>query len=144
MPGEIDRTIVERFYEACAVRDLERLMTFFAPDVAWTYRGPPSVLPYCGEYHGKDAVRDRYDRLFRFNTLHVFDLSALVVERDRSAALIKTRTTLPPDERKVVSRFSHFMRWRDGQIVEFRGMLDSLDTVEQVLNQELVPVLEDA
>lgn len=144
MPGEIDRVIVERFYEACAVRDLDLIMTFFAPDVAWTYRGPPSVLPYCGEYHGRDAVRGRYEKMFRFNKLCKLEVYSLVVERDRSAALIKSWTELPPGQRKVVNRFSHFLRWRDGQIVEFRGMLDSLDVVEQVLNQELVPVLEDA
>jgi ketosteroid isomerase-like protein len=144
MPGEIDRAIVERFYEACAIRDLDRLMPFFASNVTWTYRGPPSVLPYCGECRGRDAVRERYDTLFRFNTLCKFELYALVVERDRSAALIKSWTAFPPGERKIVNRFSHFMRWQDGRIVEFRGMLDSLDVVEQVLNQELVPALEDA
>jgi ketosteroid isomerase-like protein len=118
-------------------------MTFYAPDVMWTYRGPPSVLPYCGEFHGKDAVRARYVKLFDFNRLCKFEVYTLVVERDRSAALIKSWTALP-GERRVVNRFSHFLKWRNGLIVEFRGMLDSLDAVEQVLNQELVPVLENA
>jgi ketosteroid isomerase-like protein len=144
MPGEIDRAIVERFYEACAARDLDQLMAFFAPDVTWVYRGPPTVLPYCGEYHGRDAVRGRYEKMFRFNRLCKLEIDSLVVERDRSAALIKSWTELHPGQRKVVNRFSHFLRWQNGQIVEFRAMLDSLDVVEQVLNQELVPVLEDA
>jgi len=77
--------------------------------------------------------------MFDFIDISKFTTPFLVVEGDRSAAMIRVRGTLVKSGRIVTARVAHFIRWRGDRIVEFHALLDSLDHVEQVLGQELMP-----
>jgi ketosteroid isomerase-like protein len=139
MPVEVDRATAEDFYRACAARDREAILAFFAEDAVWTYRGPPDVLPFCGQHHGKAAVGEVYRRMYDFIDVIAFETPFLVVEDHTSAAMICVRGRLLKSDRIVTARVAHFIRWRANRIVEFHAVLDSLDHVEQVLGHELVP-----
>jgi len=139
MSAKVERSTVESFYRAIVERDRERMLSFFADDAVWSYCGPPDVLPFCGQHHGKEAVRDLYRRMFEFIHVSDFKTTFLVVENDRSAAMVCIRGTLSKSGRIVTARVAHFIQWRDEHIVAFHALLDSLDHVEQVLGHELVP-----
>jgi ketosteroid isomerase-like protein len=139
MSAEIERNTVESFYRAIAERDRERMLSFFDDDATWAYWGPPDVLPFCGQLRGKAAVGEVYRRMFEFIDVSDFKTTFLVVEDDRSAAMIGIRGTLSKSGRIATARVAHFIRWRADCIVEFHALLDSLDHVEQVLGHELVP-----
>jgi len=42
-------------------------------------------------------------------------------------------------DRILHSRVASFHRFKDGQIIEYRGFTDSFDSVEQTLGRELPP-----
>jgi len=139
MPTAGNRRTVENFYRACAARDRARIVAFFHDDAVWSYCGPPAVLPFCGQHHGKAAVDEVYRRMFDFIEVSDFETPFLLVEGDKSAAMFCVRGRLSKSGRTVTARGAHFIRWRAGHIVAFHAMLDSLDHVEQVLDHELMP-----
>ena len=56
MSSAVPRAVVEAFYHALSVRDLEALARFLHDDVVWTISGPVDILPFCGRRVGKDLV----------------------------------------------------------------------------------------
>lgn len=144
MATHLDRQTVERYYAACARRDPDLMVEFFHDEATWIYSGPPSVLPYCGRHKGKPAIREAYRRMFDFLVMVEFTPQMQAVDGDVSATLVEFHGRDPRSGRIVTSRFAHFIRWRDGRIIEFRAIVDSLDAVEQVLGHELPLVPADA
>ena len=103
----------------------------------WTISGPVDVLPFCGTRHGKAAVLDLIERLvpevFR---VYSFVPDAMLVDGDRVATL--NRLSARSSDGRVISyRLAHFLRFRDGKVVENISLIDSFDAVEQVLGHPL-------
>ncbi len=138
MTNPVPRTVVEAFYKAYAERDAAKVAEFLDDDVEWTISGPVDVLPFCGTRHGKAAVLDLIERqvpaVFR---VFSFVPDAMLVDGDRAATLNRLSATRNDDGRVISYRLSHFMRFRDGKVVENLSLIDSFDAVEQVLGHPL-------
>ena len=131
------REIAEAFYRAYTARDSGSMADFLADDVEWTVSGPVDVLPFCGTHHGKAAVLDLVDNgvpaVFR---IFSFVLDQMLVDGDRVATL--NRLAARSHDGRVISyRLAHFLRFKDGKLVENLSLIDSFDAVEQVLGHPL-------
>jgi len=131
------REVAEAFYRAYAVRDSAAMAGFLADDVEWTISGPVDLLPFCGTRHGKAAVVDLVENavpsVFR---VFSFALDQLLVDGDRVSSLNRL-CAHSADGRVISYRLAHFLRFRDGKIVENLSLIDSFDAVEQVLGHPL-------
>jgi ketosteroid isomerase-like protein len=134
------RTLAEAFYTASAERDVERAMRLIADDVDWLVQGPVDVFPFLGQRHGKDAVREGYRDIARKLEIASYTLETLLVDGERSAALIRIGALVLATGRRMSVRTSQFMRFRGGRIVEMRSVIDTYDMVEQTLGRSLGPV----
>lgn len=137
MTNPVQRAVVEAFYRAYAERNAAKVAEFLDDDVEWTISGPVDVLPFCGTRHGKAAVLDLIERLvpevFR---VYSFVPDAMLVDGDRVATL--NRLSARSSDGRVISyRLAHFLRFRDGKVVENISLIDSFDAVEQVLGHPL-------
>lgn len=138
MTEPVSRAVVEAFYEAHSARDFDRLAGLLADDVTWTISGPVDVLRFCGTHHGRAAVLDMLQRLIpQVYDIVKFEHHALLVEGDRAATLNRLTARHINDGRVISYRLAHFMRFREGQVLENVGLLDSFDAVEQVLGHSL-------
>jgi ketosteroid isomerase-like protein len=137
MTQPVPRSLVEAFYRAYETRDPEKIGPFLADDVEWTISGPVGVLGFCGCRHGKAAVLDLLARQVP-DVLHVFSFvpETILVDGDRAATLNRL-CARGKDGRAISYRLSHFLRFRDGKIVETISLIDSFDAVEQVLGHPL-------
>ena len=138
MTKPVSRDVVEAFYEAYSARDVERTADFLADDVEWTISGPVDVLLFCGTRNGKAAVLDMMERLVP----QVFDIikyerSTTLIDGDRVATLNRLWAKHKGDRRVISYRLAHFMRFRNGKVVENLSLIDSFDAVEQVLGHPL-------
>jgi ketosteroid isomerase-like protein len=137
MPEPVTRAIAEAFYKAYAERDSKKVGEFLDDNVEWTISGPVDVLPFCGTRHGKAAVLDLIERrvpqVFR---VFSFVPEAFLLDGDRVATLNRLSATRT-DGRVISYRLAHFMRFRDGKVVENLSLIDSFDAVEQVLGRPL-------
>ena len=137
------RTLAEIFYRASAERDVERALALIADDVSWLVQGPVDVFPFLGQRYGKAAVRDGYRDIARKLEITSYDLESLLVDGDRSAALIRISAIVRATGRVMSVRTSQFARWHDGKIGEMHGVIDTYDMVEQTLGRSLGAARQD-
>jgi ketosteroid isomerase-like protein len=96
------------------------------------------VLRFCGVRRGKAAVLDMMQR----QVAEVFDIYSFVtdtmlIEGDRVATFNRLSARMGDDGRVISYRLAHFMRFRDGKVVENISLIDSFDAAEQVLGHPL-------
>jgi ketosteroid isomerase-like protein len=134
MSYTVPRSLVEEFYRAYAAREAAKVAEFLDDDVEWCISGPVDVLPFCGQRHGKAAVLEIIERLvphvFR---IYRFVIDTVLIDGDRVATLNRLSALRSEDDRVISYRLAHFLRFRDGKIVENLSLIDSFDAVEQVL-----------
>jgi ketosteroid isomerase-like protein len=137
------RPIVEAFYRASAERDVARVMAFIADDVNWLVQGPVDLFAFFGQRHGKAAVMEGYREVDLRLDITAYQVETLLVDGDRSAALIRLTSVVRATDKVMSVRTSQFSRFRDGKIIEMRAILDSYDMVEQTLGRsfDLAPEL---
>ena len=138
MSDPVPRALVEAFYKVYATRDAEKIAPFLHDDVEWTISGPVDLLPFCGTRHGKAAVLDMIERQVpKVIRILSFVPQALLVDGERAATLNRLSARRTDNGRIVSYRLAHFVRFRDGKIVETMSVIDSFDAVEQVLGHPL-------
>jgi len=131
------RDLVEAFYRAYTGHDSAAMAPFLADDVEWTISGPIDALPFCGTHRGRQAIIDLVGRRVpAVLGVFTFVLDHLLVDGERAATLnrVSARST---DGRVISYRAAHFLRFKDGKLVENLTLIDSFDAVEQVLGHPL-------
>src|SRR5882724_3974616 len=136
VPASVSRDVVRAFYEAIASRDPDRIGQFLDDDVDWMIIGPVELLPYCGPHRGKAAVLELYRTEIPEGkkVTGVFQ-DYLLVDGDNVAAYSRLTGIHRRSGRVISYRIANFLRFRDNKVVEFRGMIDSLDAAEQMLGR---------
>jgi ketosteroid isomerase-like protein len=138
MTSPVPREVVEAFYGALAVRDMETLGNYLDDDVRWTISGPVDILPFCGERIGKAVVIKLLCRdIPALMTSRRFVPTTKLVDGDR-AAILGRLTAIKRDGGDAISyRIAHFIRFRDEKVVEYSSIIDSFDAAEQMLGRPL-------
>ena len=138
MSYSVPRAVVEAFYKAYAARDIDRVAPFIDDEVDWTISGPVDVLPFCGRHRGKQAVLDMMRRVVPdVFAIYSFVVDSMVIDGDRVATFNRLSARLGGDGRVISYQLAHFMRFRDGKVVENLSLIDSFDAAEQVLGHSL-------
>ncbi|MEP7030354.1 MAG: nuclear transport factor 2 family protein [Pseudolabrys sp.] len=138
MNHPVTRPFLEAFYKAYAAHDASAVAEFLADDVTWTISGPVDLLSFCGTCRGKPAVLDLIARSVP-SVFHVlrFSTQSTLIDGDRVATLNRLSAKCSDNGRVISYRLAHFMRFRDGKVIENLSLLDSFDAVEQVLGHPL-------
>lgn len=138
MAHTVSREAMDAFYEAYFYHDAEKVAEYLHDDVSWTISGPVDVLSYCGTRHGKAAVLDLIERVVP-SVFRVFGFvrESTLIDGDQVATLNRISGRRNVDGRVISYRLAHFMRFRDGKVIENIGLMDSFDAVEQVLGHPL-------
>lgn len=138
MKPAISRAVVEAFYHALSIRDMDALARFLDDDVVWTISGPVDILPFCGQRVGKDLVMKLLGR--DSPTLlsgRRFVAKTMLVDGDRAAVLGRLTATKRASGQAISYRIAHFIRFCDEKVVDYVSIIDSYDAVEQMLGYSL-------
>jgi ketosteroid isomerase-like protein len=138
MGGEHRMTAVAKefaysIYEDFVAGRFDRLERVLDDNIDFISHAPTEVFPYLGRRQGRAQVLEALMELHReleFLSL----LPVTTVFDDHSAAL----TVVIQVRRRSTGRLAnflaaHFMRFRDDRLVEYSGIVDSLDLVRQLL-----------
>ena len=129
---------VREYFDATVARDAVRLSHILDDQVVWTLAGPVDLIPFCGQRRGKQEVIDTITRLTpSLIRLTGMEIEELLLDGDRAAAFIRVSATHCVTGRTISYRNAHFMRFRDGKLVELRAVIDSFDAAEQVLGHPI-------
>ena len=138
MNNPVSRAVVDEFYRAYISRDAERIGATLDDDVEWHVAGPIEVMLVCGFWRGKAAVVDRFARIVpQIIEFKGLDIESLLVDGDSSAMFGRIHCLQRATGRTISHRVAHIVRYRDGKIVHFRVMNDSLDAAEQYVGHRI-------
>ena len=138
MTNPVPRAVVEAFYHALSVRDMDALARFLDDEVVWTISGPVDILPFCGRRAGKDVVMDLLERdIPTLLSGRRFFAKTMLVDGDRAAVLGKLTATKRAGGRAISYRIAHFIQFRDEKVIDYVSIIDSYDAVEQMLGYSL-------
>ena len=138
MSRSVPRAVVEAFYRALTVRDMDALASFLDDEVVWTISGPVDILPFCGQRVGKDLVMKLLGR--DSPTLlsgRRFVAKTMLVDGDRAAVLGRLTATKRASGQAISYRIAHFIQFRDRKVIDYVSIIDSYDAVEQMLGYSL-------
>ena len=141
----VSRQRVRDFYEARMSRDPQLIAQFLHDDVDWTIAGPVDLIPFCGQYHGKEAALDAIARIapsvFRVTK---FNLDELLIDGDRAAAFNRLAAIQSSTGRTITYQRAEFFQFRDNKIRIYHAVLDSFDMAEQMLGHAINTSLTNA
>jgi ketosteroid isomerase-like protein len=144
MAYAVSRHVAESFYRAYMSRDPQQIGALLDDNVEWIVTGPVEVMQVCGIWRGKQAVIDRFSsfipKVIQFKHLQI---EALLVDGDSSAMFGRFACVHCPTGRQISHRVTHLVRYRDGKVVNYRAMSDSLDAAEQYVGHH-IPLAGDA
>ncbi len=138
MTPAVSRDLVRSYFQACISCDPDRIASYLDDDVTWSVTGPIDLLPFCGQHCGKNDVIDTISRLVP-SVLQVkaMKFDEILIDGDRAATFVQFSAILGETGRTVSYRGAQFLRFRDGKLVELRGLIDSFDAAEQVLGHPI-------
>ncbi len=138
MTHPVSRAVVDDFYGAYISRDAARIAAFLDDDVEWHVTGPIEVMQVCGYWRGKAAVTERFantiPKIIRFKSL---EIESLLVDGDSSAMFGRISCVHLATGRSICHRIAHIVRYRDGKVVHYRVINDSLDAAEQYVGHRI-------
>ncbi len=138
MTYSVSRAVVDRFYDAYAAHDTERLTPLLHDDIEWTISGPVDVLSFCGVRRGKPAVLDLVDRVVpSVYRVVSFTQDSFLMDGDQVATLNRMSGRRCDDGRIVSYRLAHFMRFKDDKVIANLSLLDTFDAVEQFIGHRI-------
>jgi ketosteroid isomerase-like protein len=129
---------VENFRRARKSRDPQLIEPFLDDHVDWLVTGPVELLHFCGQRLGKAEVLDSLTRQHTevLSTFKV-ELDLLLVDGNRTASLGRMIGTHRKTGRIISYSHAQFMRFCDGKIVEYRGIIDSFNAAEQMIGHAI-------
>lgn len=134
---------VNAYFDALGTRDLDRLVSFFAPDASWIVPGDRALTPWVGHRTGPDEIREFFTLFFDAAEPLAFEVQSMTDAGDGNLL--------------VVGRFAYrfhgsglefddefVMRYTisDGRITAFRMFEDSLGLSRAYLGELVVTAAE--
>ena len=124
-------------YAAFRLANVDFILNAFDDNIEFISYSPIEVLPFLGHHRGKAAMaqvlKAGYDE-FEFLT---YEPVFMVCEAEDAAAIVFARFIHRRTGRSISTMIAHFVRFRQGRIVELREFMDSFSLVRQLLGREL-------
>lgn len=123
---------VHEIYEHFAMGRIDRLSEVLDEKIDFLSHAPVDLFPYLGRRRGRAEVLDALSKVHEKLEVLSFWPITTVTDDDQAALTVVVKLKERATRRVVTFLGAHFLRFRDGQIVEYRAIIDSLDAVRQL------------
>ena len=136
--SEVLRERLRTLYAAVKLGQIDFVLNSIDDDVEYISYAPVKVFPFLGHQRSKAAMS------LALRCAHLaFDFVSckpvlMVIEAENAAAIVFTRAVSRATGRSVQGMLTHFMRFRDGKLIEIREFMDSFRAAEQMLGRDLI------
>ncbi len=120
--AQITREMVQQAYEALGSGDRERIRQHWADDMTWLV---PGHNPLSGLKKGLDGFLGFMQEVGRLSANSFrMDWEAIMTGDDSSADVTHNVGNRAEDPNRILDiSVIHFLRWRDGKVIEGRGAI---------------------
>ena len=131
------RERLSAIYEAFRQAKVDFVLNAIDDDVEFISYSPIEVFPFLGHHRGKAAMAEVLKSGYAQFEFIAYQPVFTVCEGDDAAVIIFARFIQRKTGRSISTMIAHFLRFRNGRIVELREFMDSFHTVKQLLGREL-------
>ena len=121
---------VQEAYAAFGRGDIQGVLNTVADNVDWFMSGPTDIIPFAGQYKGRDQVAQFFAKLGEAEEVERFEPREFIAQGDKVIALGNYRGRIKSTGRINDIDWVHVFTLRDGKIVGFRQNYDTAATVE--------------
>jgi uncharacterized protein len=123
-------------YAAFRLGNVDFVLNAFDDNVEFISYSPIEIFPFLGHHRGKEAMakvlKAGYDE-FDFIT---YEPVFMVCEANDAAVILFARF-IHRTGRSITTMIAHFIRFKQGRIIELREFMDSFKAVKQMLGRQL-------
>jgi ketosteroid isomerase-like protein len=124
-------------YAAFRLGNVDFVLNAFDDNIEFISYSPIEIFPFLGHHRGKEAIakvlKAGYDE-FEFIA---YEPVFMVCEADDAAVVLFVRFVHRKTGRSITTMIAHFMRFKQGRIIELREFMDSFNAVKQLLGRQL-------
>lgn len=128
---------VEAYFDALGTREMERILSHFAPDATWTIPGDPALTPWAGRRTGPEEIRQSLTAFFAAVEPLAFELQTMVEADGRVLAPGRYASRFRPSGQVLESEMILRFTVADGLITDYRVFEDSLGITRTCLGVPL-------
>src|SRR6185503_16092901 len=131
---------VRQIYDDFAHARFERLSEVLDEQVDFLSHAPSDIFPYLGRRRGRAEVLEALLTVHQKLEVLSFWPMTTVVENDQAAQTVVIKVKDRVTARTANFLGAHFLRFRDGRIVNYCAIIDSLDAVRQMADRSEIAV----
>jgi ketosteroid isomerase-like protein len=135
---DVLRGRLRTLYAAMKKGQVDFVLKAIHDDIEFISYSPIKVFPFLGHRRGKPAMSEALRGATEAFEFVACEPISMVIELENAAVMLFTRGVSRMTGRSVQGMLAHFMRFRDGKIVEPREFMDSFHAAEQALGRELI------
>jgi uncharacterized protein len=136
--NDILRERLRTLYAAVKLGQIDFVLNSVDDNIEYISYSPIKVFPFLGHRRGKAAMSEVLRGAHMAFDFVSCEPVSIVIESEMAASVIFTRAVSRQTGRSVQGMLAHFMRFRDGKIVELREFMDSFSAAEQALGREFI------
>lgn len=127
MPStEIETT--EEVFTRFGAKDVDGIVELLADDI-WIQFYGPNVIPYAGEYHGREEGRRFFSTVLSSVEIHQFEPEQFLADGEIVTVTGQLHLTALSTGIDFKSDFAHVITVRDGRWLRFRDFMDTSEAV---------------
>lgn len=119
-PVSVTRELFVRFGQG----DVEGIVELLHQDVFIQFYGP-AVIPYAGQYRGREEARRFFETVLASVDIHQFDPEQFLCDGDMVTVTGQLHLTARATGRDIRSDFAHVITVENGKWTRFRDFMDT-------------------
>jgi len=116
---------VKEAYAAFERGDITSLLNLVSEDVEWHMPGPSDIIPFAGEFRGREGVGRFFAALGGAEDLEIFEPQEFVAQGDKVVTTGRYRGRIKATGQADDIEFVHVFTVRDGRITNYRQYNDT-------------------
>jgi ketosteroid isomerase-like protein len=131
------RERLDALYAAFKRGQLDFVLNAFDDSAEFISHTPAHLFPFLGHRRGKSAIAEAFKEIHEELEFISYEPVSKVLEADEAAVMLFIRVINRRTGRSIQLSLAHFLKFRDGKIVELREFMDSFSAAEQHLGRAL-------
>ncbi len=116
--------VTKKIFEAFGAHDIDTIVESLHPDIRIEFYGP-NVIPYAGNYDGRDECRQFFETVLSSVDIHQFDPEEFICEGDKVVVTGHLNLTTKSTGLIIDSDFVHVITVADQKWLLFRDFMNT-------------------
>lgn len=127
--------VVRQMYEALGRGDFTSFQDLLTEDTVWTFTGDTSIIPFSGQWEGREGVLDFFSTRDESVTSNVFQIRGFFAGESQIVSLLYEELTVKENGSDYVVDVYNLITVTDGQVSRLEGVFDSAVTEAAFLGE---------